>query len=149
EPRVIISSTLGASLIWLIGIAMVAIPVSLIYHLALTPVMILTSAAIIILLTLVYSIVWYNNFRFSFSAERGEIRSSVIATSASFLAYDRIQNVNVHQGIIDRLLGIYSAVIETAGETSSSKFVIFGLNSKNSEILKNFLLDRARAYKKI
>ena len=150
EPRVIISSTLGGSWIFLIVLFVAGVVWELRFvQNTLTPPVIGWGIAIAIFLSFIYTLVWYNNFNFSFSEERGEIKSSVIATSASFLAYDRIQNVNVHQGILDRLLGIYSVVIETAGETSGLKFVIYGLNRQNSEALKNFLLDRARAYKKL
>lgn len=96
----------------------------------------------------IYSYVWFKLYNFEFNAEKGKIESGVIARSISFLYYDRIQNITLKQGVFDRLFGIYDLMVETAGETSGTKFVIPALPKEGAEKLQNFLLDKSKRYKK-
>lgn len=104
---------------------------------------VLTPIIIIGLLAYWYSIVWFKNFNFTFYTDKGEVVSKVISQSQTYLYYDRIQNVNVNQGIVERLFNLFSVDIETAGGAVS----LLGLNSENAEKIKTFLLERARNYK--
>jgi putative membrane protein len=101
----------------------------------------------IFIISFIYFSIWYKNFYFSFEADKGEIRKKVIGQSVSYLYYNRIQNVNVRQGILDRIFGIYSLNIETAGETSGSKFNLSGLSQEGAEKIREFLLERTKIYK--
>ncbi|MDD5016141.1 MAG: PH domain-containing protein [Atribacterota bacterium] len=101
----------------------------------------------ILILSWVYSKVWYKNFYFNFDQEKGEIRSKVISSSTSYLYYDRIQNVNLSQSIISRLFGIYKIIIETAGEQAGRKLVIDGLPKESAEKVKDFILTKAKYYR--
>lgn len=94
-----------------------------------------------------YFSVWYQNFNFKFGPEQGEIVSRVIGQSINYLYYDRIQNVNINQGIFERLFGIYTVRVETAGEVSGMRLVIPGLPMQSAEALKNFLLAKSRFYR--
>jgi len=91
--------------------------------------------------------VWYNNFYFKFTKERGEIKTKVIGQHISYLLYDRIQNVNINQGILGKIFNIYDVTIETAGETSFLFLVIPGLSEENAKKLRDFLLQKAKFYK--
>lgn len=100
--------------------------------------------------TYIWAKIWYQNFYFKFGEEGGMIRSRVIAESSSYLYYDRIQNINVSQGIVDRLLGINKLVIETAAEgTKSKSLYIPGLLKENAETLKSFLLEKSKKYRSV
>lgn len=90
--------------------------------------------------------IWYKNFYFKFDNELGQIKTQIIAQKTSYIYYDRIQNINMIQGILDRIFGLYNVRIETAAETSksASSFAVPGLNSGDAEKLKNFLLPKAR-----
>jgi len=94
--------------------------------------------------TFIYYKIWYNNFYFQFSDKSGVIKSQVIALSNSYVYYDRIQNINVTQGIIERIFGLFSVTIETAGESNkniaNSGLKISGLSKDDAEKIKNFLL---------
>lgn len=90
--------------------------------------------------------IWYKNFYFYFGKDKAEIRTKVIGQSSSFLYYNRIQNVNVRQGITDRLFGLYSLSIETAGEKSSIALNIPGLSQVNADKLRDYLIAKSQKY---
>ena len=99
----------------------------------------------------IYQKIWFKNFHFQFSDKSGFIKSQVIALSSSYVYYDRIQNVNVTQGIIERLFGLYSITIETAAESGNKKkragLRVPGLSNEGAEKLKDFLLAKVDIYK--
>ncbi len=99
----------------------------------------------------IYQKIWFKNFHFQFSDKSGIIKSQVIALSSSYVYYDRIQNVNITQGIIERLFGLYSVTIETAAESGNKQkragLRIPGLSNSGAEKLKDFLLAKVDIYK--
>lgn len=112
------------------------------------------SLGIIILALLgsyIYKKIWFKNFHFQFSDNSGIIKSQVIALSSSYVYYDRIQNVNVTQGILERLFGLYSVTIETAAESGNKQkravLRVPGLSNSGAEKLKDFLLAKVDIYK--
>lgn len=110
-------------------------------------VLFLSVLMVLTLLNIIYNYVWYKNFYFSFGEKRGEIKTKVIGQSISYLYYDRIQNVNINQGILERIFGIYSLSIETAGEKTSRRLNIPGLDQPSAEIIKEFFLRKSEKYK--
>ena len=96
----------------------------------------------------IYFYIWFKLYNFEFNAEKGKIESGIVARSISFLYYDRIQNITLKQGILDRIFKIYDLMIETAGETSGTKFVIPALPKEGADKLQNFLLEKSKKYKK-
>lgn len=96
----------------------------------------------------IYQKIWLKNFYFKFSDNSGIIKSQVIVLSNSYIYYDRIQNINVTQRLIERLFGLYSVTIETAAKSGNQqKLHIPGLSYTGSEKLKNFLLAKVDIYK--
>ncbi|MFA4872258.1 MAG: PH domain-containing protein [Patescibacteria group bacterium] len=95
-----------------------------------------------VFLFFIYSYVWYKNFYFYFGTEKGEIRTKVIGEKKSYVYYNRIQNINVSQGFVERLFGICTVIIETAGGLSGLSLRLPGLTQKNAEEIKNFLLTK-------
>lgn len=100
------------------------------------------------IISFLYTSIWYKNFFFLFDNEKGEIKSKVIGQMVSYLYYDRIQNINIKQGIIDRLFGLFSVTIETARETLAvtPPLTIRGLNEVNAQRIRDFLMAKAKAY---
>ncbi|MDP3900279.1 MAG: PH domain-containing protein [bacterium] len=98
----------------------------------------------------IYTYIWYHNFKFTFDSEKGTISSKVIASSDTFVYYNRIQNVNVTQGVVDRLFRLYRVAIETAAERSEKRsIVIIGLQRDGADTLKNFLLEKSKHYQAV
>lgn len=105
-----------------------------------------------LIVSFIYSKIWFKNFQFQFSDNSGFIKTQVIALSNSYIYYDRIQNINVIQGILDRIFGLFSVTIETAAESNtknkiSSGLRIPGLSKVDAEKLKDFLLAKVAVYK--
>jgi len=152
SSKAVMASTIMVFLVIIFVIAVMA--GGILYQFVFTqmsPLSILLSVSItllvIFILTYLCIKVWYKNFSFKFDEEKGEIKTKFLSQSVSYLYYNRIQNVNVRQSIIERFFGLYSVSIETAGETSGLKFVIPGLEKENAEKLKDFLLKQAKVYK--
>ncbi len=119
-----------------------------------SPWVLIASVAVSVVLlfgTIVYYKIWYKNFYFQFSDNSGVVKSQVIALSNTYVYYDRIQNINVTQGIIERIFGLFSVTIETAAESnkkvSGSGLQIPGLSKDGAEKIKNFLLAKVDIYR--
>ncbi len=101
--------------------------------------------------SLIYNKIWFKNFHFQFADNSGIIKSQVIALSSTYVYYDRIQNINVTQGILERIFGLFSVTIETAAESSAKDkkggLRIPGLAKADAEKIKNFLLAKVDIYK--
>lgn len=99
----------------------------------------------------IYQKIWFKNFHFQFSDNSGIIKSQVIALSSSYVYYDRIQNVNVTQGIVERIFGLFSVTIETAAESGNKEkragLRIPGLSSSGADKIKDFLLAKVDFHK--
>ena len=99
----------------------------------------------------IYQKIWYKNFHFQFSDKSGIIKSQVIALSSYYVYYDRIKNVNITQGIVERIFGLFSVTIETAAESGNKEknagLRIPGLSSSDADKIKDFLLAKVDFYK--
>jgi putative membrane protein len=104
-----------------------------------------------VIFSFIYNKIWFKNFQFQFSDNSGFIKTQVIALSNSYIYYDRIQNINVTQGILDRIFGLFSVTIETAAESSAKNKTgalrIPGLSKESAEKIKDFLLAKVEVYK--
>lgn len=98
----------------------------------------------------IFSKIWYKNFYFKFDSQGGIIRSRVFVEKSTYIYYNRIQNVNVSQSIIDRILKLKQVKIETAAEsTKGASIVVPGLNEENAELLRTFLIEKSRKYQSV
>jgi uncharacterized membrane protein YdbT with pleckstrin-like domain len=91
---------------------------------------------------ILYNILWFKNFNFSFSNKSGMIIEQVIAKSQVYIYYDRIQNINIKQSVLERLLGIYAVSIETAAGGAAVNFTIPGLKNADATKIKEFLQEK-------
>ena len=96
---------------------------------------------------------YWNNYRFEVGAERVKITRGVIGKRVTNIPYERIQNVNIYRGVLDRIFGLYSIEIETAGGFNimstggygtrmSSEGSIQGL--RKPELIADFILAKAK-----
>lgn len=91
---------------------------------------------------LAYHFYRYELTESGFKKELGIIWKKYVA-----IPYDQIQNVDVHRGIIARLLGLSDLQIQTAGGTnqpSSAEARLPGLSREVAEQLRNEFLRRAQ-----
>ena len=76
-------------------------------------------ATIIYLIIFVICRLWaglyWKNYSFKLQQDRIVIKRGVIGKRTANIPYERIQNVNEWRGILDRIFGLYTLRIETAG----------------------------------
>lgn len=94
------------------------------------------------LLLLVPSIVLnYIFFNFQITPKELVIRSGIIAKRQRSIPLEKIQNVNINQNFIQRILGLVRVSIETAGDLQTEgalEFVSVHDANEISEIIKNY-----------
>ena len=77
----------------------------------------------------------------TYRAERGIIWKRYIS-----IPYNRIQNVDIYRGILDRLLGLSDIQIHTAGygAANASEERLHGLDRQNAEEIRGQLIQKAK-----
>lgn len=72
---------------------------------------------VFVLLIFVYSFLYYQNFLFHIDYENEEFRlqKGVISTENIAVPFDKIQQVYFKRSILQRLIGVYSVTVDTAG----------------------------------
>ncbi|ELZ17605.1 PH domain-containing protein [Natrinema limicola] len=68
-----------------------------------------------ILTGIVYEFAYYQRFRYELTADTFDVTSGVLSRRTRELPLGRIQNVDIRQNVVNRLLGIAAVHIETAG----------------------------------
>lgn len=98
----------------------------------------------------------YNLYRYELREDGFRKESGVIYKRYTSIPYERIQNVDIHRGILARLLGLSDLQIQTAGSSASySSFSISGgasgaegrlpgLSAQTAEMLRDELIKRSR-----
>lgn len=71
----------------------------------------------VLILTLVYSVIAFMNFKFHLDERNREfiLQKGVFSTDVINVPFTKIQQVNFKRTILQRVIGVYSVVIETAG----------------------------------
>ena len=98
---------------------------------------------------------WYYAYQYSFYKSyfydiRNDffvLKKGVFTPREASLPYDKFQDVYIDQDILDRIFGIYDVHVSTATGLSGMHAHIDGVNKKNSEILRQLILDQIRKHK--
>ncbi len=72
---------------------------------------------VLVLVILVYSYLYYRNFIFhiDYKAEEFVLQKGVFSTENVALPFDKIQQVYLKRSLLQRIIGVYSVVVDTAG----------------------------------
>ncbi|MFC1649544.1 PH domain-containing protein [Patescibacteria group bacterium] len=99
----------------------------------------------------------YNAWKYELSEDALKVEKGVIWKRYVSIPYERIQNVDIHRGIMDRLLGLSDLHIQTAGFSGygnrgfgnmfSSEGRLPGLLPQDAEALRENLVKRAKGKK--
>jgi putative membrane protein len=57
----------------------------------------------------------YSNWKYEFTADVFKVEHGIIFKTYKSIPYERIQNVDIHRGIIARILGYSTVLLQTAG----------------------------------
>jgi len=94
----------------------------------------------LLLLQLLYSYKSYLNFKFHIEGQRFFLRQGVFKFTDTDIPFDRIQNININQNLIQQLLNVVGFEIETAGQ-GSAEIKIKALSRDDASALKQILLE--------
>jgi putative transcriptional regulator len=75
---------------------------------------------LVVFLDYLYNVAYLKRFSYGISSKFITINSGVFTHQKTSIPFSRIQNITVEQGIIERLFGIYTVKIETAGVSGIS-----------------------------
>ena len=114
---------------------------------------ILTTFIIILILWIIFVEVWirlaYNRWFYEFTPDNLKIERGVIFKRYSNVPYERIQNVDIRRGIIARIFGFSSVMIQTAGYSGGgrgqgigSEGYIPAVSKEEAEKIRDFVMKK-------
>ena len=72
-------------------------------------------------IALLYNITFWKSFSYRISDKYIRIQSGVFTKSKTTIPFSRIQNINLAQGVFDRMFGLHTVKIETAGKSAGQQ----------------------------
>jgi|AntRauTorckE6833_2_1112554.scaffolds.fasta_scaffold47543_2 uncharacterized membrane protein YdbT with pleckstrin-like domain len=100
---------------------------------------------VVLLLILGYTILWVKLFRYEVAPNEFKKEYGVISKSYTSIPYQRIQNVDIKRSLLQRMLGISSVKIQTAGsELSKAEGRIPGIDKQLAEEVREEILSKSR-----
>lgn len=96
---------------------------------------------VVLVLTLIYSYLYYRRFIFYIDYEREEfiLEKGVFSTENTAIPFDKIQQVYFKRSILQRLIKVYSLVIDTAG-SNQKEVEIKAISGEDANRLSKILL---------
>ncbi len=104
----------------------------------------------IIVIGEIYTRMAYNRWFYEFTDEELRLERGIIWKRYSNVPYERIQNVDVHRGIIARMFGFSSLRIQTAGFSgpAGAEGNIPAVEMKHAEEIRNFVMKKITSRKR-
>ena len=98
----------------------------------------------------IYTRMAYNRFLYEFTHTNLKVEKGIIWKRYSNIPYERVQNVDIHRGIIARMLGFSSVNIQTAGYSAPvrsgygihSEGYIPAVSIEEAEEIREFLMKK-------
>lgn len=87
----------------------------------------------------------YRNFMFKLSDGHFILRKGVLKKTSTSIAFDKIQNINFKQNLIQQLVNVYGVSIETAG-TNKTEITIGALSHYKAQALKAIISPLSTSY---
>ncbi|MCC8358805.1 PH domain-containing protein [Salinimicrobium sediminilitoris] len=99
---------------------------------------------LILLISLGYSIKYFLNFKFHIDEKNEEfvLQKGVFSTDVINIPFQKIQQVNFRRNILQRVIGVYSVVVETAG-SQDKEVEIKALSEERANALADLLMAHA------
>lgn len=105
---------------------------------------------LIIVVGEIYARMAYNRWFYEFTDEGLRLERGIIWKRYSNVPYERIQNVDIHRGIIARMFGFSSVLIQTAGYSMQphAEGYIPALEMNQAEQIRTFLMKKITGRRK-
>ncbi|WP_107037584.1 PH domain-containing protein [Brumimicrobium mesophilum] len=97
---------------------------------------------VLLILQLLYSYKSYLNFKFHVQNQRFFLKQGVFNSTDTDIPFDRIQNININQNLIQKVLNVVGLEIETAGQ-KAAEIKIKALTEEVAIELKEVLLKKS------
>ena len=95
--------------------------------------------AVVLLLFLLRAFLLYKNFQFKITDNHFVLKQGILKKTNTSISFDRIQNINFKQNIIQQLIQVYEVSIETAGSIKT-EIAIKALSYERAQELKSQIL---------
>lgn len=107
-----------------------------------------TGIFVLLLISLGYSIIYFLNFKFHIDEKNEEfvLQKGVFSTDIINIPFQKIQQVNFKRNILQRAIGVYSVVVETAG-SQDKEVEIKALYKEKADALSERLMTYAEEEK--
>lgn len=104
----------------------------------------------VIIFSEIYARMSYNRWFYNFTSEGLRLERGIIWKKYSNIPYERIQNIDIHRGIIARILGFSSLLIQTAGYSAHTyaEGYIPALEVVQAEQFRKFVLKKIQSSSK-
>ncbi|PSO46001.1 MAG: hypothetical protein BRC25_00155 [Parcubacteria group bacterium SW_6_46_9] len=110
----------------------------------------LTGAGLLLItVSIGYSVVWVKLFGYEIADNEVKIERGVIAKSYDSIPFSRIQNVGIERSLLQRVLGISTVDIQTAGASrvGRAEGSIPGIDKEIAETVREKTMQKARLEK--
>jgi len=99
---------------------------------------------VILVLAEIYATMSYNRWFYEFTDEELRLERGIIWKKYSNIPYQRIQNIEVHRGIIARMFGFSTLIIQTAGFSgpAGAEGNIPAIEIKHAEKMREFVMKK-------
>lgn len=110
---------------------------------------ILVYIVFVIVASEIYARMSYNRWFYEFTDDGLKLEHGIIWKRYSNVPYERIQNVDIHRGIIARMLGFSSLMIQTAGYSAQpyAEGYIPAVDTRHAEQIRTFLMKKVTGRK--
>lgn len=140
DPRIRIVWAVQASVLWLV-LGLVGMVVGGAIGNATVAVVSLVVGAVLAVIGVVGAHLRWTCFRWSAWDDAIDLRHGVISRRESLVPYHRIQQIDVHRGPVERMVGLSTLVLRTAAATTDAELP--GIAAEHAEQLRHRLLARA------
>ncbi len=106
---------------------------------------ILGISIVLIVVYLIWTEIYYRSFVYYIGEDELEIKHGVIRINTMVVPYEKIQNINTKMSWIERLLGLSTVIIETAGGYEQPEIVLPGI--RNPDEVVSRILERVKVIK--
>ncbi|MEX2514752.1 MAG: PH domain-containing protein [Candidatus Paceibacterota bacterium] len=98
------------------------------------------------LLVIVYSVLWVRWYYYEVAPDEFKKEYGVISKSYTSIPYSRIQNVNIERSLLERMLGISTLQIQTAGTGMiQAEGRVPGIEKDTAEEVREAILSKSRS----
>lgn len=103
-------------------------------------------SAIVLLFTFITGILSWLRFTYRFEQDELRIEYGIFLRKKRYIPYERIQSINVTEGILQRLFGLVKVKIETAGGGDEAEAVLSAISKEEAVRIQTYVHDAKHSH---